>query len=36
MKLTNDLNDNKIVIKLNIYKFKMKFTNNENNNPKKL
>ena len=36
MKLINDLNDNEIVIKLNIQKFKIKFTNNKNNSLKKL
>ena len=36
MKSINDLNDDEIIIKLNIYKFKIKFTNSENNNPKKL
>ena len=36
MKLTNDLNHNEIVIKLNIQKFKIKFTNCRNINPKKL
>ena len=36
MKLINDLNDNEIVIKLNIYQSEIKFTNCKNINPKKL
>ena len=32
----NDLNNNEIAIKLNIYEFEIEFINNKNNKPKKI